>query len=155
MAAILLGGAVTGLAVRRGTASPEDEVEVTLREAPASSDSAGRFVPDWWHSAEAACPDGARLVGAVPPEGFEVWCERSDGTRDGVHVRWHTNGREAFEGHYEDGVLEGEVTEWFPSGRRWRETVYDHGQRRSWTRWTEDGAIAEHVHLLRGAHRIR
>jgi len=142
VAAILLGGGVTGLAVSRGKAAPEASSQGQIEDPPMSADVAPRFTPDWWYSEESACPPGTRFVGAVPPEGYEAWCETEGRIRKGPHVRWHTNGRKAFMGQYVDGVLHGTVTEWWSSGQRARQGDYRAGLRHgAWTHWSRDGEV--------------
>jgi len=152
LALILVAGAVTGLAVQRGAAgtdaqreaNPDTEGASARRHTDDTGATAEWFTPGWWQSDETRCPAGARFRGSVPPEGLEVWCARDDGERDGIAIRWHANGRRAFLGTYQDGVLHGAATEWLPDGRIWRQAVYDHGQLQSWSRWSDSGEFVDH-----------
>jgi hypothetical protein len=110
----------------------------------------GRFDPSWWQSAEASCPEGGLLRGGPPPDGFEVWCERTDGTRHGQHVSWWPNGRRAFERTYRDGKLDGTWAEWRADGRRWTSGEYSDGLRHGrWVSW-DDAGIATVTDYDRG-----
>jgi antitoxin component YwqK of YwqJK toxin-antitoxin module len=103
-----------------------------------------------------ACPAGATLAGAAPPDGFEDWCELRDelgralrhgpqrtfyddgapsglfswtrGVSDGPFVEFHRNGRKAREGRTRDGLKEGLWQLWFEDGRLEEEVHYQDGQ---------------------------
>lgn len=102
--------------------------------------------------AGARCPEGARRVGAEPPEGREVWCERPgpDGTarRDGPYEAWHDNGVKAISGRYVDGEREGDWVLWHDNGQRHQEWHYTKGapdgRFREWD--AQGGAVADVVY---------
>src|SRR5258708_39022081 len=68
-----------------------------------------------------SCPDGATLMGAPPPKGEEVWCQKIVGgkpVKDGVFVAYGAGTDRTIEGYYRDGVQDGEWTTWYENGVR-------------------------------------
>ena len=86
-----------------------------------------------------SCPAGATLMGAPPPKGEEVWCQKMVGgkaVKDGVFVAYGTGADRMIQGYYRDGVQEGEWTTWYENGQRsavdyYRDGVQD-GVHTSW-----------------------
>jgi hypothetical protein len=72
-----------------GLGSPEEFAQRFLRGDPS-----------------AGCPHDATLVGARPPKGFALWCQRGS-VKHGPHATWHPNGQPATAGLYRDGLREG------------------------------------------------
>lgn len=113
------------------------------------------------------CPHGATLMGAAPPRGEEVWCQKivngkpvkdgmfivyaggggkmiegayRDGRQDGEWTMWFDNGRRASVDHYRDGVQEGTHISWYASGVKATEGNYRDGKRVGvWTQWDPTG----------------
>ena len=86
------------------------------------------------------CPPGATLMGAPPPKGQEVWCEKIvDGkaVKDGRFIVYSDGGGKLIEGDYRDGVQEGEWTTWYENGPKsavdhYRDGIQD-GLHMSWS----------------------
>jgi hypothetical protein len=116
----------------------------------------------------APCPDGAKLMGAAPPEGQEVWCEKldssghpvkhglftlywpsgnkmlegyyRDGKQDGIWTRFYANGQRSALDQYHDGVLEGRHVGWYPNGQQSEQGQYRDGKKEGrWHKWDEAG----------------
>lgn len=103
------------------------------------------------------CPAGTERQGALPPDGFEAWCEKPDepperrregpwrsyyddgslaragawraGKRDGPFTAWHRDGKPAEHGTYAAGEREGPYTIWYESGRVEERCTYDRGEK--------------------------
>jgi hypothetical protein len=77
------------------------------------------------------CPEGARERGAMPPRGFERWCERLDGSagieRHGGYASWHPNGQLREVGTYQYGEREGVWTRWYSSGGKRTQAEFKRG----------------------------
>jgi antitoxin component YwqK of YwqJK toxin-antitoxin module len=114
-----------------------------------------------------SCPQGATLMGAAPPRGQEVWCQKivdgepvkegvfivyangggkmiegayRDGRQDGEWTMWFDNGRRAAVDHYRAGVQDGTHISWYASGVKALEGNYRDGKRVGvWTRWDPTG----------------
>lgn len=76
---------------------PADEGEARVPEQPTAN---------WWLAGQSACPDGAQLMGAAPPQGQEVYCEASNGERMGPYAAW-TDRLKTSEGMYRAGQKQG------------------------------------------------
>jgi hypothetical protein len=95
-----------------------------------------------------ACPKGAERVGALPPDGFEVWCElpdrMPDRRRDGPWRTFYDGGSLAKESRFAEGKLDGPFVEWHRNGRPARAGSWKEGEREGvWTIWWESGALEE------------
>lgn len=75
-----------------------------------------------------ACPVGAEKVGAPPPEGHELYCDRA-GTKHGPYRKWYDDAGErlALEGNYVDGDRDGVWKAWYSSGRQKNEGTFKKG----------------------------
>lgn len=115
-----------------------DDGHDALSAEPLESDIAGR----WWAEDE-PCPDGARLRGAAPPEGAEVWCERGESERHGPSTAWHAGGSgKASEGRYLDGDQHGVWSWWSAGDAPWRQIEFDRGQRDGRViLWNDEGQV--------------
>jgi MORN repeat variant len=93
-----------------------------------------------------ACPPGATLKGAAPPEGFEVWCEKSVNrkpVKDGRFTLYGAGGGKMIEGYYHNGVQVGEWTMWYDNGQRASIDHYRNGMRNGpHISWYANGAKA-------------
>jgi hypothetical protein len=117
------------------------------------------------------CPPGATLMGAPPPKGEEVWCQKivagrplkdglfiaygddgkptiqgayRDGLQDGAWTLWYENGVRASLDHYRAGVHEGLHTSWYANGVKAIEGNYRGGKRDGvWTRWDPTGLTSK------------
>jgi hypothetical protein len=68
-----------------------------------------------------SCPSGAVLMGAPPPKGEEVWCQKivnGKPVKDGIFVAYGTGTDRMIQGYYLDGVQDGEWTTWYENGVR-------------------------------------
>ncbi len=92
------------------------------------------------------CPPGARLRGAAPPKGFEVWCEKTANgkeVKDGRFTLYGADGGKMLEGYYRDGVQVGEWTMWYDNGQRASVDRYRNGlQNGQHVSWYANGAKA-------------
>jgi len=92
------------------------------------------------------CPPGATLMGAPPPQGQEVWCQKTVGGKAikyGLFIVYGDGGDKLIQGSYRDGVQEGEWTTWYASGQRSAVDHYRHGlQDGLHTSWYINGAKA-------------
>lgn len=114
-----------------------------------------------------SCPAGATLMGAPPPKGLEMWCQKStngravkdgpfiayasggdmmiegsyrNGVQQGEWTLWYENGVRASIDHYDDGVQDGLHTSWYANGQKALEGQYRHGKRQGvWTEWDPSG----------------
>jgi hypothetical protein len=98
---------------------------------------------DWWRDSGSACPKGATFKGSAPPYGYEVWCEKTDGTKHGRHLHWYANGNKWEMSTYHDGKMNGPWISWHEGGSRaaqgwWADNLLD-GQ---WIWWHENGVKA-------------
>lgn len=93
-----------------------------------------------------SCPAGATLMGAPPPKGEEVWCQKIAGGRavkDGIFVAYGAGGDRMIQGYYRDGVQEGEWTTWYENGQRSAVDHYHNGlQDGLHTSWYANGVKA-------------
>ena len=114
-----------------------------------------------------SCPPGATLMGAPPPKGQEVWCQKivngkpvkdgrfilyadsggkliegdyRNGLQQGEWTTWYENGPQSAIDHYRDGVQDGLHTSWYANGKKSIEGDYRAGKRVGvWTRWDPSG----------------
>lgn len=146
------------------------QVNQALREAELVAPAS--LPPDedaWWTPAAKACPEGATLHGAPPPNGIELWCALPDGRKHGRATKWgkmgtrladgehrkgvkhgrftayHGNGHKSMSVTFADGREHGEVTTWHANGQKALEGEYRNGAGHGpWTKWDADGQkIAE------------
>ena len=117
------------------------------------------------------CPAGAILMGAPPPKGGEVWCQKivggkpvkdgvfvaygagtdrmiqgyyRNGVQDGEWTTWYENGQRSAVDHYRDGRQDGLHTSWYANGVKALEGNYRRGKREGvWTRWDPTGFTAK------------
>lgn len=92
------------------------------------------------------CPAGAILMGAPPPKGEEVWCQKivaGKPVKDGVFVAYGEGTDRMIQGYYRDGVQEGEWTTWYETGQRSAVDHYHNGaQDGLHTSWYANGVKA-------------
>jgi len=77
-----------------------------------------------------SCPAGATLMGAPPPKGEEVWCQKIVGgkpVKDGIFIAYGAGTDRMIQGYYRDGVQEGEWTTWYENGQRSAVDHYHNG----------------------------
>ena len=119
------------------------------------------------HTTALTCPPGATLMGAPPPKGEEVWCQKivngkpvkdglfivygegtdkliqgsyHDGVQDGEWTTWYANGQRSAVDHFRDGLQDGLHTSWYFNGVKSIEGDYRMGKREGvWTRWDPTG----------------
>jgi antitoxin component YwqK of YwqJK toxin-antitoxin module len=85
-------------------------------------------------------------MGARPPKGEEVWCQKMvDGKpiKEGSFVLYGVGGNKLLEGIYRDGKQNGEWTMWYENGQRAAVDHYRDGvQNGSHTSWYANGGKA-------------
>jgi antitoxin component YwqK of YwqJK toxin-antitoxin module len=69
----------------------------------------------WWLRGDAACPPGAILDGAAPPNGDKVFCRRPFGDRHGPETTFDA-GKPFTQSSYVDGEPMGVTTQWNGNG---------------------------------------
>lgn len=88
------------------------------------------------------CPAGTRKVGDEPPAGQEVWCEKSEGVREGPYRAWHKDGAKSVVGQYVGGQRDGQWAEWYENGQRKNEMTYQAGKPDGrFTEWDDRGDV--------------
>jgi MORN repeat variant len=102
-----------------------------------------------------SCPAGAERQGALPPDGFEVWCERPAEApgqrREGPARTFYDDGGLAKASAFRRGRLHGTFTEWHRNGKPARAGAYEDGEREGlWTLWYEGGRVEEECAYARG-----
>lgn len=118
-------------------------------------------------AAPPTCPAGDRLVGAPPPRGTELYCQKivdgkpvkdgpfvvyadgggkliegyyRDGVQEGLWTTWYENGQRSAVDHYHEGRQDGLHTSWYANGQKAIEGNYRAGKREGvWTRWDPSG----------------
>ncbi|HUN59079.1 MAG TPA: hypothetical protein VMU41_13270 [Candidatus Binataceae bacterium] len=119
------------------------------------------------HTATFTCPPGDTLMGAPPPKGEEVWCQKivngkpvkegpfivygegndkliqgsyRDGVQEGEWTTWYANGQRSAVDHFHNGLQDGLHTSWYFNGVKSIEGEYRMGKREGvWTRWDPTG----------------
>ncbi len=114
-----------------------------------------------------SCPPGSNLMGAAPPKGQEVWCQKliggpavkngifivyndgggkmiegdyRDGVQQGTWTMWYENGQRSAIDHYRNGLQDGVHISWYADGKKAIEGNYRAGKREGiWTRWDPSG----------------
>ena len=117
------------------------------------------------------CPPSAKLMGAPPPKGDEVWCQKTvdgkpvkdgtfivwgdgrdkliqgtyrDGVQEGKWTTWYANGQRSAVDHFRDGTQDGLHTSWYINGVKAIEGNYRMGRREGvWTRWDPTGLTSK------------
>jgi hypothetical protein len=102
-----------------------------------------------------SCPAGTELQGALPPDGFEAWCERPteppERRREGPWRSYYDDGALAKAGGYRAGKLDGPFTAWHRNGKPAERGSYVEGERDGgWTIWFESGRVEERCAYDRG-----
>ncbi len=97
-------------------------------------------------NARPSCPPGDTLMGAPPPKGEEVWCQKVvDGkpVKDGIFIVYSPAGFKMIQGTYRDGRQAGEWTMWYENGQRASVDHYRNGlQNGTHTSWYANGVMA-------------
>jgi antitoxin component YwqK of YwqJK toxin-antitoxin module len=92
------------------------------------------------------CPEGAQLMGAPPPEGEQVWCQKVvDGkpVKHGIFILYAPGGLKLIEGTYVDGKQHGEWTLYYDNGLKQTVDNFKHGvQDGPFMSWHPNGKIA-------------
>lgn len=101
------------------------------------------------------CPPGARERGAVPPRGFERWCEQVDSmgriVRHGGYASWHRNGQLREVGLYEHDLRVGVWTRWYESGGKRTQAEFERGEEHGLLlTWDEFGRKQRQIVYQRG-----
>jgi hypothetical protein len=82
-------------------------------------------------------------MGAAPPAGTRVWCERADGSYEGPATSFYDDGVRRSEATYRDGRLHGAWRQFFPDGRPRSEGVYEDGRDvGTWRSYHDNGRLA-------------
>jgi hypothetical protein len=101
------------------------------------------------------CPPGTRERGAVPPRGFERWCEQVDSlgrvSHHGGYASWHRNGQLREVGLYEHGFRVGVWTRWYESGGKRTQAEFERGKEHGLLlTWDEFGRKQRQIVYERG-----
>ena len=104
---------------------------------------------------EFTCPPGTLLVGAAPPAGTSVWCERPmpDGTKvkQGPAAEWHGNGQKMSQGAYLADKREGPWLFWYPTGSPEKQGSYSNGKQDGvWTTYFPNGDRSSEGQMVDG-----
>lgn len=94
------------------------------------------------------CPEGTVRLGASPPAGYEVWCERPEEPperrREGPERTYYDDGGLAKASEWKAGRLHGPFVEWYRNGRPARAGEYRDGEREGvWKVFFENGPLEE------------
>ncbi len=95
------------------------------------------------------CPEGTELLGNPPPKGNSQYCGKRStlggGIKHGPFVKWDDNGSKRYEANFDNDVLDGRSTTYFPSGDVAERQDYLKGIKSGrWEKWNRDGIkIAE------------
>jgi antitoxin component YwqK of YwqJK toxin-antitoxin module len=95
-----------------------------------------------------ACPPGAQLRGAAPPDGTEEWCEAADpagfAVREGPSRIYYDDGQIWIEERFREGRRDGPFSEWHRDGAKAREGAFARGAKSGrWTIWRSSGQVEE------------
>ena len=91
-----------------------------------------------------ACPEGAVLVGAGPPQDLRQRCQRSEGERHGASREWYEDKRDRSYSEWWNGEKHGRFTLWFANGRVRSEGAHRHGAPAGhWKYFHEDGTLQQ------------
>lgn len=101
------------------------------------------------------CPPGTTRLGAPPPEGDRVWCEklgRDAGIKHGWMTEYHANGNLRVAGEYRDGLRVGVWSRFYPDGTKRVQAEFRDGlQHGVLLSWNPDGSLAYEQHFEEGA----
>ncbi|HEX4210956.1 MAG TPA: hypothetical protein VHY56_11220 [Candidatus Binataceae bacterium] len=128
------------------------------------------------------CPSGATMMGAAPPHGDEVWCQKivdgkpvkdgpfivygegadrliqgsyRNGIQEGEWTTWYANGQRSAVDHFHKGLQDGLHTSWYFNGVKSIEGEYHMGKREGvWTSWDPTGYTSKQE-TYRGDRKIR
>jgi hypothetical protein len=125
-----------------------------------------------------SCPQGSTLMGAPPPKGAEVWCQKivngrpikngmfvvyndsggkmiegtyRNGVQEGEWTMWYENGQRSAIDHYHNGLQDGLHISWYANGQKALEGNYVAGKREGiWTRWDPSGLTKNQIRYKQG-----
>ncbi|MEZ4271678.1 MAG: hypothetical protein R3C68_09675 [Myxococcota bacterium] len=104
----------------------------------------------WW-SDESACPEGATVRGSPPPLGQLVWCERAAGVWHGRRTEWFDSGARMSDLVYENGLGNGPEIYWHSNGRKHQEGFQQKGERHGpWKSWHANGVLESEGRFVAG-----
>ncbi len=83
------------------------------------------------YSGELECPESTHPAGVPPPRGTQVWCESSDGQKNGRYLRYFSSGKKAEEGEFRNGKKHGRWIEYYEQGGERERTEWRKGVK-SW-----------------------
>ena len=109
----------------------------------------------WWTKTP-ACPAGAVLTGAPPPESDQVWCEKA-GVQDGPSTSFYPDGSRKSDASYRAGELDGPWKQYFHGGKPRTQGMFAAGKETgTWKVWFAAGGLAsERVYTAPNTVRIR
>jgi hypothetical protein len=91
-----------------------------------------------------ACPEGAVLDGAAPPNGLKQRCQKSQGARHGASREWYEHGQARSYTEWWNGEKHGRFTLWFNNGNVHSEGAHRHGVPAGrWRYFREDGTVQQ------------
>jgi hypothetical protein len=101
-----------------------------------------------------SCPPGATLMGEPPPDGQEIWCQKTGGgapVKEGLFRLYYPNGSTMIEGQYHDGKQIGEWKTWFQNGQQSAIDHYTGGvQDGPHSAWYDNGQPAAQGNYVNG-----
>jgi hypothetical protein len=116
--------------------------------APAPTSTPG--LCDTFETCELSCPEGSAMVrrrelevvlGVINVDARSVACVK-DKVNHGPFVKWHANGTVAMRCQFVDGLKEGLVETWYPSGGRQLKGFKQDGKAHGvWNSWHESGQL--------------
>jgi hypothetical protein len=91
-----------------------------------------------------ACPEGAVMSGAAPPEGLRQRCQKSEGVRHGASREWYDDKTERSYSEWWDGDKHGRFKLWFKHGKLRSEGAHRHGAPAgTWRSFNVDGSLQQ------------
>lgn len=91
-----------------------------------------------------ACPEGAVMEGAAPPQGLRQRCQKSGAERHGASREWYENRHERSYSEWWEGEKHGRFTLWYKNGRMRSEGAHRYGvPAGKWRYFREDGSLQQ------------
>jgi hypothetical protein len=110
-------------------------------EAPEGSSSRAELLPV---TPIVACPEGAEVEGAPPPQALRQRCQKSETLRHGASREWYADGRERTYTEWWEGQKHGQFRFWYDNGQVRSEGAHAYGQPAGvWKYYGKDGALKQ------------
>lgn len=100
------------------------------------------YIDAWWKF-PSEWPAGTKPVGAIPPEGTEIWCADAAGVQHGPATFFREeDGTVRRSGPYVEGLQEGEWTWFWPGGKPRMQGAFVAGRQEGvWRQWYPNGNL--------------